>query len=289
MPGAAQPGEQAGAAGTADLRGGDVAGQQVQPGLGGHIHYSFQAREDGHQQIPQPLRPAGLVGDDLGPAAGQQPQLDVDVPGRLHHPQVITHPDQVGDHGGVLRVAFVLAAPGALPGPVHRPPRHVHHRQPSGQQHRLSQGGDPAQDVDPGRGRAVLRLGRAHLIDQASDGLGGVAHRMAGQHLPGLGDLDHRPVRLLSDIDAHRNRHGSPPFLGIPDVQLLPAGLALHSDRSQPLISGQEETVRQGAEPPWPSTAAVMKAIPASPAPPDSLAPTRPSGTDQKGRAVMIV
>jgi hypothetical protein len=56
----------------------------------------FQAGVDGGQQVTDPVRPPGLVGDDLAPAAGQQPQLDVVVAHPLHGPQVIAHADLVG-------------------------------------------------------------------------------------------------------------------------------------------------------------------------------------------------
>jgi hypothetical protein len=68
--------------------------------------------------------------------------------------QVVTHPDLVGGDTSVLGIALVLPASGAAAGSVDRQPRHMHHRQPGLQQHRLQKGGDPAQDVDPDRGRA---------------------------------------------------------------------------------------------------------------------------------------
>jgi hypothetical protein len=91
-------------------------------------------------------------------------------------------------------------------------------------------------------------------------------YRVSGQHLAGLSNLDGGPVSFPGHVDTHGNRHGRSPFHGLPDTQPLPAGVALHSDRSQSLITSQEETARQGAEPPGPSQCSDMKAIPASPA-----------------------
>jgi AMP-binding enzyme len=98
------------------------------------------------------------------------------------------------------------------------------------------------------------------------NGLRGVAHCVAGQHLPSLGHLDLSPVDLFGDVHSHRKGPEMPPFpdVDVPSVQPLPTVLALHSDGS----SGQEEAVKQRAQPPEPSRAASMKTIPASLAPP---------------------
>ena len=70
----------------------------------------------------------------------------------------------------------------------------------------------------------MFGLGGADLGDQVPDRLRRVAHRMAGQHLPGLGHLDRNPVRFPGHVDARGNRHASSPFHGLPRVQPLPAG-----------------------------------------------------------------
>src|SRR6185312_5817711 len=111
----------AAAASLADLGRGDVAGQQRQVGLVGGVDDAFQAGVDGGQQVPQPVDPAGLLDHQLAAAADQQPQLGVELAGRLHGAQfVAAQPDLIGDDLRVAGIGLVFPAAGGLPGTVDR-------------------------------------------------------------------------------------------------------------------------------------------------------------------------
>jgi hypothetical protein len=69
------------------------------------------------------------------------------------------------------------------------------------------------------------------------------------------------PVHFFGDVDADCDTHGGSPWLlRHPFV----AGVALHSDRSQSLISGRKGKTKRGDLLSEPSRAASMKTIPAS-------------------------
>jgi len=279
----AQMGQQALHPGGADLPGGDVAGQQVQPKFAGHIHDPLQPRVDGREQIPQTGRSPGGVGDQVTAPADQQTQLDVEFTVGLDGPQISTHAHLIGDDTGVFGIAFALTAHGGAPGPVDRDAGHVDHSQVRLQQHRLQQRRDAAQHIDPDRGRAMRRLRLGDLPDQRADVGRSVVDPAAEQDLPTLSNRDHGPVEVFSHVDAHSDGHATP-FSPVTAVQPPPAVHALQSDRSQCLISGQGEATRQGAKPPLPSRAASMKAIPAPSAHPDLLHESE-RARSQKGRA----
>src|SRR5262245_12641943 len=82
--------------------------------------------------------------------------------------------------------------------------------------------------------------------------------------------------------EAARDSHETPSFSRRVGLRALPAVNALHSDRSQSPISGQEEQTRRAARPPLPWPAASMKAIPALPA---SARTTTTDGLAMEGRA----
>jgi hypothetical protein len=75
------------------------------------------------------------------------------------------------------------------------------------------------------------------------------------------------PVKVLGHIDPHRDSvlHTSSSMTSDRNGALTPV-VALPSDRSRCLISGDGEQARRGDQPPEPSTAASMKSILASPA-----------------------
>lgn len=102
------------------------------------------------------------------------------------------------------------------------------------------------------------------------------------QHLAGLDRHDRDPVKLLGDVDSYGNCHRSLASFGAAVARPRSAVNALHNDRSQCLISGQNQGAGQAAKPPEPSKAAGMTAIPAPPASPDLSG--RP-GAHLKGRA----
>lgn len=178
----------------------------------------------------------------------------------------------------------MLAADRAAAGTVDRQTRDVDHRQAGVEQHRLEQAGDPTEQVDTHPGRTVLGLRSLDLPDQVLNRRRRVLDRLATQHPAGLGSLDLGPMNLFGHIYAHCHRHVHPPFARPRGVQPLPAVHAYTAiDRSSNQRSGRSGEA--GAEPTWPSSAAVMKAIPASPARTRSCRLPARSDRTSKGRA----
>lgn len=263
-----QASRQPGASRAADLRRSDVAGDEPHPGFGGDVQAVLEARVDAGEQVAQPAKPAGPVGDQFAAATDQQPQLDVDSVGLGDWPQVIAGADLVGDDTGVFGVALAFPTQGGAAGAVDRQSGHVHQPQTGVQDHRLNQPGDPAEHIRRHRRSPARGLGRLNLADQRLDRLRGVGHAAAGELLARRGSQEHRPVQLLGHIDAYRQWHTAPSSSAIPARH--PSTVhALHSDRSQCLISGQTKAAGPGAKPPEPSRAASMQIIPAPPACPN--------------------
>jgi hypothetical protein len=233
---------------------------------------------DADQQVVQAGQPAGLLDLQVTAAANQQPQLQVQLADRLDSSQVAAGPDLFGDHPGITRVAFVLAAGGALAGPVHGQPRDMDQPEPGRPQHRLGQPGDPAHHIQPDHRLATQPSQR---LDQALEGGGLVGHPLIQHHLAKVIDRG-GPVDVLGNVDPHPDPHRLPPPAA---VLALPShtGIALHSDRSQSLISGPGRAVGRGELHHKPSPAASMTTIPTPPAHPDPA--SNPPRCELKGRA----
>jgi hypothetical protein len=269
-------------AGASDLGRRGVPAQEPEARFAGRVDDLLEAGMDRGEQVAQPAESARLVGDKLASAPDQEAQLGIELAAELERPQIVAAADELGDHARVARVALVLAAGRALPGPVDREARHVDEHQPSFGKHRREQRRDPADHVDAdGRG-TVLALKPEKLVEQRLDRRRPIADATAQEHLARLSVDRRRPVELLRDVDPNRHPHLAP-FVAGNHAQSLRAVLALHSDWSQSPISGREEKAEQGVVPPEPSTAASMKTIPAPPAHP--ALDIRSAGHEQKGRA----
>jgi hypothetical protein len=136
----------------------------------------------------------------------------------------------------------------------------VHDGQIGAGEHEFEQAGDATEDVDADLDRLALSEQAGDLLDQAIDRRGRVVHPLtqSGKRLAGVRIKagSHRPVVLLGHVDADGYIHFAP-FTRSP-VRLLPAVLALPSDGSQSLISGQKEAAGQAAKPPEPSPTAAL-------------------------------
>src|SRR5262249_25411097 len=88
-------------------------------------------------------------------------------PGQLT--EVLTHPQLVGDHPRILRIALLLTTAGATPRLVDRHRGHMQHGEFRLQQHRLQQRGDTTEQIEPDLRRTVLLLRRPDLLDQFRD------------------------------------------------------------------------------------------------------------------------
>jgi hypothetical protein len=190
----------------------------------------------------QAAKPAGLLGDQVAAAAGQQPDLQVQFAGRLDGAQVGSGADLVGDHPGIAGVAFVLAAAGGLAGSVDGQARDVDQLQAGRQQHRLAQAGHPTDHVQADY-RPLVSL--PQLVDQRLERGRVVVHPPVPQHPAGIVDCT-GPVDFLGDVDSDPDAHAIlPPTLLRFPLPFL-AGIALHSDESQSLISGPGRAAGQG-------------------------------------------
>jgi hypothetical protein len=271
-------GYQALAAGGADLGGRDVAADQPQPALGGQVHHPLQAWVDADQQVVQAGQAAGLLDLQVAAPAHQQPQLQVQLAGGLDGPQVAAGADLLGDHPGIARVAFVLAAGGALAGPVDRQPRDVDQPQPGSAQQRLGQRGDAADHVQADHRLATQPT---QVIDQPLEGGGLIGHPLVQHHLANIVNCG-GPVDVLGDVDSNPDPHRLPPTAAVFALSSL-TGIALHSDWSQSLISGSGRAVGRGELRHKPSPAASMTTIPTPPTHPDP--PSHQPECELEGRA----
>jgi hypothetical protein len=265
------------AAGGADLGGRDVAADQPQPTLGGQVQHPFQPRVDADQQVVQAGQAAGLLNLQVAAPTDQQPQPKVQLAGGLDGPQVAAGADLLGDHPGITRVAVVLAAGGALAGPVDRQPRDVDQPQPGRQKHRLGQPSDAADHI---QADDRLLTQRIQVIDQPLERGGVVGHALVQHDLAEVIDGG-GPVDVLGDVDPNPDPHRLPPAAAVVALPSL-TGIALHSDWSQSLISGPGRAAGQGELHHKPSTAASMTTIPTPPAHPDPA--TNQPRCELKGR-----
>jgi hypothetical protein len=276
--GGLQMGHQAGTAGGTDLGRGDIAADQPQPTLAGQIQHPFQSRVDADQQVMQASQAAGLLDLQVPSAAHQQPQLQVQLTHRLDGSQVTAGADLLGNHPGITRVAFVLTPGGALAGPVDRQPRHMDQPEPGHPEHCLGQPGDPAHHIQADHRHPTQRI---QPIDQLLEGSRVIRHPLVPHHLAEVIDSG-GPVHVLGDVDPNPDPHRLPPPVTVPALSSH-AGIALHSDWSQSLISGPGRAVGRGELRPKPSTAASMTTIPTPPVHPDPA--THRPGCELKGRA----
>jgi hypothetical protein len=257
--------DQPAASRSADLAGRDVAAQQLLAGLGRGVHDALEARMDRGEQVAQPVDAARLVADQLAATTDEQPDLGVQLAGGLDRAQVapVTHP--VGDDRGVARVALVLAARRALARATDRQPRDVHDLDPGFEQHRGQHARDAADDVDADLQRPAIAQ-TLQSLDERGQRRRRVVHTPAEDRLAVAAIHGLNPVKVLGHVDADRD-----PFVHVSSSMTrdrpgaLTPDVALPSDRSQCLISGDGERTRRGEQPPEPSTAASMKSILASP------------------------
>ena len=264
--------DQAAMAGGAELGRGDIAADQPQAALGGQVKGPFQAGMDRGQQVVQPAQAAGLLIGQVAAAAGQQPDLQVQLHAGLDGPQIAAGADLVGDHPGIARVALAFAAAGRLAGPVDGQPGHIDQPEAGHGEHGLDQVGDPPDHVHPHHQPLAEA---AQLLDQGPDRGRVVVHPPVKHHLAGV--VDHTgPVDLFGDVDPDPHPHLVLPPTPMRLSLLFLAGNALHSDGSQSLISGPGRAAGQGDLPPEPWTAASLRTIPTPPA-------SRNPGTGQPG------
>ena len=80
-----------------DFGRGDVTSQQLLAGLGRQVHRALQAGVDARQQIVQPVDPARLIADQIATAGNEQPDLGIQLTGRLDRPQFAAMANLVGD------------------------------------------------------------------------------------------------------------------------------------------------------------------------------------------------
>ena len=111
-------------------------------------------------------------------------------------------PELVGDDVSVLGVALGLAAVGVA-GSVHGDARHVEDSFVPPEQHRLEQGGRPAQEIDPDRALPAqpldLRAGRLQVFLCRFD--------PAGEHLLALFVQHAEPVERLAHVEPYPVAH----------------------------------------------------------------------------------
>ena len=150
-------------------------------------------------------------------------------------------PDLIGDDAGVAGVGLVLPAPGALPGAVDGQSRRVDQAQTSRRQHRFGQAGDTADHIEADRDLALQGL---QFGNQSRDGRGRIVELAVNPDLTWSSTALSRCTSLATydpDGDAHR-LSPLPYFLRHSFV----AGVALHSDRSQSPIRGQQRENEAG-------------------------------------------
>ena len=238
----------------------DVAAQEMLRALGGQVEEALQAGEDADEEVVLAAEPLGLGVDQVAAAADEQPQLEVELGGRLDRPQVAADAHLVGDDPRVARVGLVLAAHRALAGAVDGQARHVDEREAGLRQHRLREAGDAADDVEPDAHRSAERR---ELVDERGDGRRPVLQPAVEPH-DALRIDGRDPMHLLGDVDSDADLHAPSEKLVLLR-HLARAVVALHSDDPQSLISGRGELAAPGDLPPEPSRAASMKTIPTPP------------------------
>ncbi len=250
-------------------------------GAGCGVDAPLQCRKEATEQVAQARRAPGLLGDELAAAADEEADLGVERAGRVHRAQIGPRAREFGDDGRVLRIGLALAAPDALPRPVHRQARRVDQRQPGLGEHRAQKARRAAEHVDGGpRGSGLQCL---DLADQRPDGGRVVVHPMAEQH-PRVAVHGAGPVDLPGHIDPDEDIHSSLRRRFPPRHPAL-AVVALQSDGSRSLISGRDGPRKRGEMPPEPSRAASMIPIPASLPSSDDIPGMADAEAQKKGKA----
>ncbi len=112
-----QPLRQSGDTCPADRCRGLVAGEQDQRADVGQLQGPFQGGEHAQQRAAQAVHRAGAVLDQVGPAAGQQLQIDRGLVAGADRPQVAADAGLIGDHVGIAGIGLALTAV-AVTGPV---------------------------------------------------------------------------------------------------------------------------------------------------------------------------
>ena len=191
------------------------------------------------------------------PSADQEPDLQIDLGLRFNRTQIRARTYLLGDRAGIARIGLVFPAHAALPCAVDGKSRHVNQSDPGLGTHRLNQTGDATDHVQANPHLTESR----QLIDQLSNGGRGVLQTSIELDDALRIDSGH-PVDILGDVDADTDVHSCLPRLSKRSAHAV---VALHSDRSQSLISGRGGMAPSGDLRPEPSMAASMKTIPTAP------------------------
>src|SRR3546814_9927929 len=140
--------EQTAAAGTAQLVGRNVGGEQPEGTFGGEVEGLLDAGVDGGERGVQARQAPGLLADEVAPAAGENAQLDGGLLVGLDAAQIPAQTDLLGDDPSVARIGLVLAARQALARPVDREAGDVDQAEDGSEQQGLREGSEAAADIE---------------------------------------------------------------------------------------------------------------------------------------------
>jgi hypothetical protein len=191
----AQPALQALAADPAQGGRGLVAAQQDQRATVSQLQRALQRRENADELAAQAIDPSGAIGDKIGPAVGENPQLNDPFVLWSQDGQVTPHPSLVGDDRGILGIGLAGAAI-ASGGPVDGEAGYVDEPLAVIEQDVGPQGSHAVGDVD--RPDDVLIKGQ--YVGEQLQQLWFVVRHPPGQQPIAVAVQHHRVVVRLADV-----------------------------------------------------------------------------------------